>query len=42
MSLDVAQLSKTLFWDVDQESVDWDRHRVWILERVLTRGRWED
>lgn len=42
MSLDAAQLSPILFWDVAQQSVDWDRHRVWLVERVLTRGRWED
>jgi hypothetical protein len=42
MSLDVARLSPTLFWDVAKESVDWDRHRVWLVERVLTRGTWDD
>jgi len=42
MSLDVARLSPTLFWDVAQESVDWDRHRIWLVERVLARGKWED
>jgi hypothetical protein len=42
MSLDVARLSKTLFWDVAQESVDWDRHRIWLVERVLTRGNWDE
>jgi hypothetical protein len=42
MSLDVAQLSPILFWDVAQKSVDWDRHRVWLVQRILTRGTWED
>jgi hypothetical protein len=42
MSLDVAQLSPILFWDVSQNTVDWDRHRVWLVQRILTRGTWED
>jgi len=42
MSLDVAQLSPTLFWDVAQESVDWKRHRAWLVQRVLNRGTWND
>jgi hypothetical protein len=42
MSLDPCKLSSTLFWDVDQKSVNWQQHRVWLLQRVLERGKWED
>lgn len=30
-----------LFWDVDPESVDLDRHRDYVMERVMGRGTWE-
>lgn len=40
--LDVSQLSPELFWDVAQHEVDPIRHRKWLLERVLERGKWED
>ena len=42
MSTWVDQLSKELFWDVDQSQVRADDHARWLLERVLQRGRWED
>ena len=42
MSVDLSKLSSSLFWDVDRESVDWVRHKVWILRRVLERGTWTD
>jgi hypothetical protein len=38
----LSELSPHLFWDVDRETVDPDRHARWVLERVLQRGRWED
>ncbi|HMR90936.1 MAG TPA: hypothetical protein PKC69_01425 [Chitinophagaceae bacterium] len=31
-------LSKTLFWDVDPEKLDWERNRQLIIERTLVRG----
>ena len=42
MRLDVAQLSSILFWDVSQDDVSWNDHSTWIIERVLSRGTWED
>jgi hypothetical protein len=30
-----------LFWDVDVASIDLDRARAFILERIMTRGTWE-
>ena len=42
MVLDVARLSPNLFWDVERSSVNWQDHRLWLLARILERGRWED
>ncbi len=42
MSLDIKQLSALLFWDVARESVDWEHHKIWLLQRILDRGTWED
>ncbi|HEX7671443.1 MAG TPA: hypothetical protein VF395_17740 [Polyangiaceae bacterium] len=30
-----------LFWDVDPASVDLDRHRDYVMERIMDRGTWE-
>ena len=30
-----------LLWDVDLASLDLDRHRALVLERVMSRGTWE-
>lgn len=30
-----------LFWDVDPAQVDLERHRDYVMERVMTRGTWE-
>jgi uncharacterized protein DUF6922 len=29
-----------LFWDVDPAAVDLERHRDYVLDRVMTRGGW--
>ena len=42
MKLDLSALSDQLFWDVPRAAVDGERHRRWLLERVLERGRLED
>ena len=42
MSDFIQRLSKTLFWDVDPETIDEEKHRRFIIERVLARGRIED
>jgi hypothetical protein len=41
-ALDIRRFSPSLFWDVEQCEVDPVRHRKWLLERVLERGKWED
>ena len=30
-----------LFWDVDPETIDLERHRDYVLERIMARGNWE-
>jgi len=35
-------LSAHLFWDVDREGVDPDKHEAWLVKRVLEHGRWSD
>lgn len=35
-------LSKTLFWDVDLNDLDAQRNARFIVERVLTRGTWDE
>ncbi len=32
--------NKTLFWDVDFGSLDWEANKRLIIERVTTRGSW--
>ncbi len=33
---------KELFWDVDPESIDQDKHARFVIERVLSRGTMSD
>jgi hypothetical protein len=35
-------LNKILFWDVDYDSIDFEKHAPLIVERVLTLGTLED
>ena len=37
-----TQLTKGLFWDVDFEKIDWDKNAPYVVERVLSRGKWEN
>ncbi len=30
-----------LFWDVDPDEIDLDRHRDYVMERVMSRGTWD-
>ena len=34
--------SNYLFWDVDIADVDLEKHKRYVIERVLTRGRMQD
>ena len=31
-------LSRSLFWDVNPDKLEWEKNRQLIIERVLTRG----
>ena len=42
MSPFVASLSPHLFWDVDREQVDPEKHRAYIVQRVTERGSLDD
>ena len=35
-------LSPTLFWDTDVDSIDWEKQARSIIERVITRGDIDD
>lgn len=35
-------LNKALFWDTDFEQIDYENNARFIIERVLTRGNWND
>ena len=37
-----ANFTANLFWDVAPEAVDFDKHRRWVIQRVLEYGRIED
>jgi hypothetical protein len=30
-----------LFWEVDPDAIDLERHRDYVLERVMVRGNWQ-
>ncbi len=36
------QLSPNIFWDVDPNSIDYDKDRLYIMDRVLNYGLWND
>jgi hypothetical protein len=31
-------LSKSLFWDVDFETIDWEKNASYVVQRVLDKG----
>ena len=33
---------KNLFWDVDYETIDWEKNKRWVMSRVLNKGGWQD
>lgn len=35
-------LSSHLFWDVNQETLDWEKHVSLIVERVIQRGTYKN
>lgn len=34
--------SKTLFWDIDIQKLDWEQHAQFIITRVFSRGGTSD
>ena len=36
------KLSKVIFWDVDYDSIDWDKKARFVISRVLMYGTIED
>jgi hypothetical protein len=37
-----TRFTASLFWDVEPEAIDFDKHRRWVVQRVLEYGRIED
>lgn len=42
MSPEIAKFTPSLFWDVDRESLDLQKSKALIVQRVLERGHDED
>ncbi|RFZ85625.1 hypothetical protein DYU05_08525 [Mucilaginibacter terrenus] len=40
--MDKPALSKQAFWDVDMNNIDYEKHAVHIVEKVIERGKTED
>jgi hypothetical protein len=36
------RLRPALFWDVDVQTIDLQKHKASIIERIVTRGHWEE
>lgn len=41
-SADLPERVASLFWEYDVNSLDWDEHRDFIIQRVLSHGSWDD
>ena len=35
-------LSRYIFWDVDFGAIDWEKHRRFVIQRVISKGSLED
>jgi hypothetical protein len=40
--MDKPVLSKQAFWDVNMDSIDYEKHAVHVVEKVIERGKAED
>ena len=38
----LSVLSPSLFWDINVETLNWDTHAQLIVERVITRGSYNE
>jgi hypothetical protein len=41
MSIDLPKSAATFFWDCDFASLSWEKHRDFIIRRLLQSGSWE-
>ncbi len=42
MSTFIQSLAQELFWDVDPKAIDDEKHRRYVIERILERGELSD
>jgi len=40
--MDKPQLSKQAFWDVDMDSIDYEKHARYVMEKVINGGTTDD
>jgi hypothetical protein len=40
--MDKPQLSKQAFWDVNMDTIDYKKHAVYVVEKVIERGKAQD
>lgn len=38
----IDKFSSHLFWDTDRDKLDWDKHRAYIVQRILEYGTLPD
>jgi len=38
----IPNLSKTAFWDMDFDKLDFEKNAVFIMEKVFNYGLWDD
>ncbi len=36
------ELRESLFWDFDITSIDYEKHKTFVIERVSTHGLWKE
>jgi len=37
-----SQFSKNLFWDTSINSIDFDKYKLYVLDKVMNHGLWND
>lgn len=40
--MELSKLSQHLFWDIDKNKIDSEKHKALIIERVMNRGNLND
>ena len=41
-SISISDFSPALFWDVDKATLDFEKHSVHIIDKVMLRGTWKE